>query len=273
LDSSFTWIINFPDQSLPYILADLGYDVWMGNVRGNRYALKHKTLNPSMSAFWDFSWDEHALVDLPSMIDYIRTTTSHSKVSYVGHSQGTTIMFAAMSALPDLSSKVDLFVGLGPVVTIQHQEVSGLTLLIELRVPELLYSLGLRNFLERPGLIFKFLGEEFCYINPNLCDSLIELVAGPHKHAFNDSRMDVMATHEPGGTSVKVRFFFFFPSLFSMNVNGNDDADADWIIKHAEYDALGANVENKGVSDVRLWVDSGEHQALQLHDASALFCA
>jgi pimeloyl-ACP methyl ester carboxylesterase len=182
----------------------MGYDVWMGNVRGNRYALEHTTLNPSESAFWDFSWDEHALIDLPSMVDYILETTSTTKLSYVGHSQGTTIMFAAMSAVPTLRSKINLFVALGPVVTIQNQEVEGLTLLIDLRVPETLYWLGLRNFLERPDLIFKYIGEEFCYVNPALCDSMIELVAGPHQHAFNDSRMDVMATHEPGGTSVKV---------------------------------------------------------------------
>ena len=33
LDSSFTWVMNFPSQSLSYILHDMGYDVWMGNNR------------------------------------------------------------------------------------------------------------------------------------------------------------------------------------------------------------------------------------------------
>lgn len=33
LDSSFTWVLNYPGQSFPYILYDLGYDVWFGNNR------------------------------------------------------------------------------------------------------------------------------------------------------------------------------------------------------------------------------------------------
>ena len=37
-----------------YILADEGYDVWMGNARGNTYSKKHKRLNPHDNIFWEF---------------------------------------------------------------------------------------------------------------------------------------------------------------------------------------------------------------------------
>lgn len=50
------WIINQPSESLPYILHDAGYDVWMGNSRGNTYSMSHVKYNPTEPQFWDFSW-------------------------------------------------------------------------------------------------------------------------------------------------------------------------------------------------------------------------
>lgn len=55
LGSSADWVVNYPEQSLPYMLADAGYDVWLGNVRGNTYS-RHLRYNRREKDFWDF-WE------------------------------------------------------------------------------------------------------------------------------------------------------------------------------------------------------------------------
>ncbi len=67
-----------------------------------------------------FSWDEMAKYDLPAMVDFILNTTGHKQISYVGHSQGTTIAFAGLSISKDLQSKINLFVALAPVANASH---------------------------------------------------------------------------------------------------------------------------------------------------------
>lgn len=39
-----------------YILADQGYDVWLGNNRGNLYSRNHSSIPPTNKTFWDFRW-------------------------------------------------------------------------------------------------------------------------------------------------------------------------------------------------------------------------
>ncbi|CAH2234864.1 jg15352 [Pararge aegeria aegeria] len=69
--SSADWILNGPDKGLAYVLANAGYDVWMPNIRGNKYSKEHAVLKSDSKSFWNFSWHDVALYDLPAVIDHV----------------------------------------------------------------------------------------------------------------------------------------------------------------------------------------------------------
>ncbi|XP_041517636.1 gastric triacylglycerol lipase isoform X1 [Microtus oregoni] len=122
LASATNWIANLPNNSLAFILADAGYDVWLGNSRGNTWSRKNLYYSPDSVEFWAFSFDEMAKYDLPATIDFIVEKTGQEKLHYVGHSQGTTIGFIAFSTIPTLAKRIKTFYALAPVATVTYAE-------------------------------------------------------------------------------------------------------------------------------------------------------
>ena len=87
LDSNhMQWVMNDAEKANAFILANEGYDVWMGNNRGNNYSKAHLTLSPSDKDFWDYYQMEMGLSDTPALIDYILAKTGNENLSYIGHS-------------------------------------------------------------------------------------------------------------------------------------------------------------------------------------------
>lgn len=112
--------VNEFQMSSGYALADAGYDVWMGNARGNVYSRKHVRYDPDGSQtdrerFWSFSWHEIGVIDIPAMIDYTLNTTNQTQLFYVGHSQGTTAFFVMCSERPEYNQKIKMMHALAPV--------------------------------------------------------------------------------------------------------------------------------------------------------------
>jgi lysosomal acid lipase/cholesteryl ester hydrolase len=128
LCTSADWVYLGPDKSLSYLLSDEGYDVWMGNARGNRYSKNHTTFNVKDKQFWQFSWHEIGIYDLPASIDYVLETTGQKRLQYIGHSQGTTVFYVMTSMLPVYNDKVILMQSLAPVAYLAHTKAPLLVL-------------------------------------------------------------------------------------------------------------------------------------------------
>eukprot|EP00118_Oscarella_pearsei_P025538 m.308342 g.308342 ORF g.308342 m.308342 type:complete len:392 (+) comp43800_c0_seq1:40-1215(+) len=202
LCSSTNWIVNFETDSLAFLLADAGFDVWLGNVRGNTYSRNHTHLSPNDTKFWAWSFDEMALYDLPAMLYYVMNQTGHSSIYYIGHSQGTVMAFAGFSVNQELASHIKAFFALAPVTNITY--VKGLVKYLAPIEPELQSLVGNKDFL--PSNAFtKLAAETLCDVDvvDTICSDVIFIICGFDTSNLNNSRLPVYISHTPAGTSVQ----------------------------------------------------------------------
>jgi pimeloyl-ACP methyl ester carboxylesterase len=63
-----TWISHFDIDAPAFVFAKAGYDVWLGNNRGNKYSRHHVSLNADkdFKEFFDFSFSDLGEYDLPA---------------------------------------------------------------------------------------------------------------------------------------------------------------------------------------------------------------
>lgn len=120
LGTAADYLLSGPSLALAFQLASNGYQVFLGNVRGSRFSMKHQTLDPLSREFWRFTFDEIAMHDLPAMIDYILLLTRQQGVFYVGHNQGATALLALLSTRPDFNAKILQAHFLAPIAFMDH---------------------------------------------------------------------------------------------------------------------------------------------------------
>ncbi|GBF96705.1 lysosomal acid lipase cholesteryl ester hydrolase-like [Raphidocelis subcapitata] len=201
LGAGSDWALNGPGLSLAFVLADAGYDVWMGNVRANSYSRNHTHLEPADPAFWAFTWDDIALKDLPAMLKRELEVTGADSLAYVGHSQGTTVALALLSARPEWARRVHLAVLLAPVAVVTHVASPPLVALAKLNTDEIFTLLGISEFLPSSEALSRLDGQ-LCKLEPHLCVNLIAMICGYSLQNVDASRLPVYLNYTPSGTSV-----------------------------------------------------------------------
>ncbi|EPZ32360.1 hypothetical protein O9G_002200 [Rozella allomycis CSF55] len=146
--NSEVWVCHpGENQSLTFELASRGYDVWLGNSRGNKYSCKHVKMKPCNEDFWDYALDELAIMDVPAIVDYILDIVPYNSLSYVGFSQGTAQCFASLSINPHLNKKINCFVALAAVTRPSGLENKFVKSLIKI-TPKLVFLLfGRKNLI------------------------------------------------------------------------------------------------------------------------------
>ncbi|KAK7502357.1 hypothetical protein BaRGS_00006310 [Batillaria attramentaria] len=190
LGISSNWLDNLANESLGFLLADAGADVWIGNIRGNTYSSNHTRLKPNQDQFWDWSWDEMAAYDLPAMFDHVTRMTGQQQIHYVGHSQGTMIGFAGFS------TNVTLAAGHGQALLRSRSRGSGVT------PPESHQETSTWDQYDRK--LRQFLARDVCQkLGQVMCEDELFVIGGVDKANLIMSRVPVYIAHSPGGTSVK----------------------------------------------------------------------
>ncbi|XP_030530939.1 triacylglycerol lipase 2 [Rhodamnia argentea] len=199
LVDGMTWLLNPPQQDLPLILADNGFDVWIANTRGTRFSRRHTSLDPASPDFWNWSWDELVTFDLPAVFDFIHGQTG-KKIDYVGHSLGTLIALASLSEgrLVDELRSAAL---LSPVAYLSHMTTALGVVAAKAFVGEITTLFGLAEFNPKGEPVANFL-QALC-ANPGVdCYDLLAALTGKNC-CLNVSTIDLFLENEPQSTSTK----------------------------------------------------------------------
>eukprot|EP01117_Protostelium_nocturnum_P007700 TRINITY_DN2764_c0_g3_i1.p1 TRINITY_DN2764_c0_g3~~TRINITY_DN2764_c0_g3_i1.p1 ORF type:complete len:319 (-),score=78.46 TRINITY_DN2764_c0_g3_i1:1018-1974(-) len=196
LDTSATFVLNDRSNSLGFMLADAGFDVWISNTRMNTYSYASNVIK-SLGK-WGWTFDQHAYLDYPTALEYVQKQTG-KKPHVVAHSQGGTTLLQALAYVKLPISKITL---LAPVVSLKHLKSPLLIALYKLNVDVILDHLPEGPFAPTNPFLHSILGE-LCKRTPSLCDFTLSAgLFGPTTN-LNQSRMGIYVNHWPDRTSIR----------------------------------------------------------------------
>ncbi|CAG7818822.1 unnamed protein product [Allacma fusca] len=206
--SSDDWLLLDKSDNLPFILADQGYDVWLGNSRGNSYSNKHLRYPETSLTFWNYTFDEMGMYDIPAVFSYILNVTGSEQLNYIGHSMGTMIFFIAMDTHPHLQSKVKRMIAMAPAVYLSNAK-NPLRFLTKVSSETLLaYTAKFHRGRVVPKTLNRILniaGPFICFSRTRgaICKNLFFLFAGFNKDQTTVRTVSLVAGHTPSSASAK----------------------------------------------------------------------
>ncbi|CAK1579929.1 unnamed protein product [Parnassius mnemosyne] len=211
-DSADTWIIR-GNLSLAVSLANSGYDLWIGNIRGNRYSRHHVSLNPDEDdAFWNFSFHENGFYDLPAIIDTILNKTGADMLNAIAHSQGNTLFYVLCSTRPEYNSKINVMMALAPICYLQNVPPP-LSILIQLSpsLYKLLSDFDINEIGNHNSLLNTF--EKIICTRPKIgyaicIESIVFPIIGYDNEELKPDFVPVLVGHFPTSASTKGLYHF-----------------------------------------------------------------
>ncbi|XP_042386267.1 triacylglycerol lipase 2-like [Zingiber officinale] len=199
LVDGMSWALNSPEESLAFILADNGFDVWIANTRGTTWSPTHISLNITDQAFWSFSWDELASYDLPAILDFVYQQTGQ-KVDYVGHSLGTLMALSSLSQ-GKLVDKMKSAALLSPIAYLSHITTRLGKLAARVFVADVIKWLGVSEFNLKSKISSDFLNK-LCDHPGVDCFDLAAAISG-NNCCLNHTAVEYYLKYEPQPTSIK----------------------------------------------------------------------
>lgn len=216
--SSAIWTFGPRDNSLGYMLADAGYDVWMINIRGNSFSKRHKWLDscPTCSEFWSFGFDESARLDYSATIDYILDQTGQSQVYFVGYSMGTTQYLILLSEMPEYNAKIKAGFLLGPSALVGNATNPLVNLADQAELLQSVFQLlGMDEFMPNFLEVKSNLAHKICrssYLHSLMCRNLWALIVNSDPSHINPEAVPTYLSQLPAGASTTT--FVHYAQLF-----------------------------------------------------------
>ncbi|CAG2104796.1 unnamed protein product, partial [Medioppia subpectinata] len=172
---------NSLTSNIAFTLSSCGYDVWLGNTRGNRYSNTHQ--NPTWDKLWNYTFTETA------------------SIAYIGHSMGTTSMLTLLSLIPDFERHIRPIILLAPIAYLSNTGsiVRLLTPLITI-LARLVAPLGL------PETLMRYIGQYLCTqpVIGSVCAAIVYEFVGYDSYADDPDLMPTLVGKALDNVSTKI---------------------------------------------------------------------